>query len=292
MILNRINDSFPYGNITYTIGAKVFANEESEYYGLYGVITEIRYGEDQETDNDSPDIYCSFVPPILPAERKNLETRLSNLYQCEKHIDELDLDNTIMAPDMLHLIDAPVSSEELDIYLIYENWALEGDYGSSTEVTVCPYMAGFLFRNMIFQELLDGCISKWKDQNDFEVRAEPNCYEAWLHDEYYENHYKVSIECKHLPVTESLLAKLGKHYVDNNLLEDFSSHLQQSEDCAALSDSQLFALLSDPSLPERIAATLNANERYWDAYWDSITKCAEEVSEEYNTQESEESHEG
>ena len=42
MILNRINDSFPYGDITYTIGAKVFANEESEYYGLYGVITEIR----------------------------------------------------------------------------------------------------------------------------------------------------------------------------------------------------------------------------------------------------------
>ena len=70
------------------------------------------------------------------------------------------------------------------------------------------------------------------------------------------------------------------------------THLQQSEDCAALSDSQLFALLSDPSLPEKIAATLNANERYWDAYWDSITKCAEEVSEEYNTQESEESHEG
>ena len=203
MILNRINDSFPYGDITYTIGAKVFANEESEYHGLYGVITEIRYGEDQETDNDSPDIYCSFIPPVLPAERKNLETRFSNLYQCEKHIDELDLDNTIMAPDMLHLIDAPVSSEKLDIYLIYENWASDGDYGSSTEVTACPYMAGFLFRNTVFQELLDGCISKWKDRNDFEVRAEPNCYEAWLHDEYYENHYKVSIECKHLPVTGS-----------------------------------------------------------------------------------------
>lgn len=70
MILNRINDSFPYGDITYTVGAKVFANEESEYHGLYGVITEIRYGEDQETDNDLPDIYCSFIPPILPAERK------------------------------------------------------------------------------------------------------------------------------------------------------------------------------------------------------------------------------
>ena len=292
MILNRINDSFPYGDITYTIGAKVFANEESEYHGLYGVITEIRYGEDQETDNDSPDIYCSFIPPVLPAERKNLETRLSILYHCEKHIDELDLDNTIMAPDMLHLIDAPVSSEKLDIYLIYENWALEGDYGSSTEVTVCPYMAGFLYRNMIFQELLDGCITKWKDRNDFEVRAEPNCYEAWLHDEYYENHYKVSLECKELPVTESSLAALAKRHSDRNLLEDFSSCIQQNEDSGKLSVGQLYALLSDPALPERIVATINTNEHYWDAYWYSISKCAEQMLKKYSTQESEESHEG
>lgn len=147
MILNRVNDSLTFNSTTYTIGGKVFANEESEYHGLYGVITEIRYGEDQETDNDSPDIYCSFIRPIFPAERNALETRFSNLYQCKKHIDDLDLDNTIMAPDTLHLIDAPVSSEKLEIYLFYENWALDGDYGSSTEVTACPYMAGFLFRS-------------------------------------------------------------------------------------------------------------------------------------------------
>ena len=76
------------------------------------------------------------------------------------------------------------------------------------------------------------------------------------------------------------------------MLEDFSSCIQQNEDSGKLSVGQLYALLSDATLPERIAATINTNERYWDAYWDSISKCAEQMLKKYSTQESEESHEG
>ncbi len=70
MILNRIGDKFEYEGLTYVIGAPIMGTPESEYEGLYGTITEIRDGEDKETENETPDIYCSFEVPALPCEVK------------------------------------------------------------------------------------------------------------------------------------------------------------------------------------------------------------------------------
>ena len=61
MIINQIDAQFQYEGVTYTIGGKVRANDASDYAGLYGTITEIRDGDDRETENSTPDIYCSFM---------------------------------------------------------------------------------------------------------------------------------------------------------------------------------------------------------------------------------------
>lgn len=71
MILNRIGDKFEYEGLTYVIGAPIMGTPESEYEGLYGTITEIRDGEDKETENETPDLYCSFRVPALPYEAKS-----------------------------------------------------------------------------------------------------------------------------------------------------------------------------------------------------------------------------
>lgn len=71
MILNRDGASFEYAGVTYTVGGPVIGTDASEYHGLYGVITEIRDGDDKETENETPDIYCEFEPPVLPCEVKS-----------------------------------------------------------------------------------------------------------------------------------------------------------------------------------------------------------------------------
>ena len=68
MIVNRPNQKYEYLGVTYAIGAAVMATEASEYRGLYGTITEIRDGSDRETENDTPDIYCCFEPPLFQEE--------------------------------------------------------------------------------------------------------------------------------------------------------------------------------------------------------------------------------
>lgn len=79
MIINRIGAEFEYDGTTYVIGAPIVGTPESEYEGLYGTITEIRDGEDKETENETPDIYCSFEVPALPCEVKKLEEVFSGM---------------------------------------------------------------------------------------------------------------------------------------------------------------------------------------------------------------------
>lgn len=87
----------------FSIGGKVWANEASDYAGLIGRVTEIRT-DDKETENEGPEICCSFNVPEHDAVVRKIEARFSELYQTPKRIEDLTLDNVIMAPKMLEPI--------------------------------------------------------------------------------------------------------------------------------------------------------------------------------------------
>ena len=91
MIINKQGESFEYEGKKYIVGEDVYATESS-YYGLIGVIKEIRTGKDKETDNPEPDIYCDFFEPILTADKERLQEELGEYYA---------LDGIIMAPSMI-----------------------------------------------------------------------------------------------------------------------------------------------------------------------------------------------
>lgn len=95
-----MENAIMYKGTTYQIGAQIVANEQSEYQGLFGMITKIRDGE-----NEAPEIYCSFEAPVLPCEVKELEERFSALRHEPKTIDKIDLDSVLMAPEMICLLD-------------------------------------------------------------------------------------------------------------------------------------------------------------------------------------------
>lgn len=101
MIINKPGTEFIYEGVTYRIGDEVIGTAESAYEGLFGIITEIRDGEDRETDNSTPDLYCVFNPPTFPEEIRRLEERFSALYRNPKTLDEICLDMVIMAPSMV-----------------------------------------------------------------------------------------------------------------------------------------------------------------------------------------------
>lgn len=77
--MNRNGDKFEYEDVVFTIGQPVVGTDRSVYEGLYGRITEIRDGEDKETENETPDIYCTFELTVLPYDMEILEKRFSRL---------------------------------------------------------------------------------------------------------------------------------------------------------------------------------------------------------------------
>ena len=101
MILQENGARFCTEGKVFTIGGIICANDESEYAGLCGTVMEIRSGDDCETENDTPDIYCAFDPPTSKDMVLELEGRFSALYGEPKTMDDIVLDSVIMAPEML-----------------------------------------------------------------------------------------------------------------------------------------------------------------------------------------------
>ena len=101
MVFEREGSGLDINGTSHRVGMKVVATNESEYEGLCGVITEIRTGEDLETENEGPDIYCCFDPPDDKESILALEKVFSALYCCRKTLDEISLDLVIMAPEMI-----------------------------------------------------------------------------------------------------------------------------------------------------------------------------------------------
>lgn len=106
MVIRQFDEEFWYKGKCYKIGDRIVGTSESEYEGLFGSISEIRDGEDKETENDTPDIYCDFEAPDDPKEIKRLEAVFSDLYACPKSLNEICLDLVIMAPEMIRVIAA------------------------------------------------------------------------------------------------------------------------------------------------------------------------------------------
>ena len=281
MIINRIGAPFHYDGITYKIGGKVYANDASEYEGLYGIITEIRDGDDRETENDTPDIYCQFLPPVLPDEIKVLEARFSELYGTEKHLDELGLDMVILAPEMLRVLEPLEDAPKLTMYIVREDWAFNGDYGEDFHLATSPDMARFLFTSLIAEEQENGYVKEWSDRPDMDLECKVDSYECWLHDSYCENHYKVYIEQKELTIGTEVVTAIGKAYVANQFRNHFAEQIECWEELEDMTQVQIAQMIASAKVPIRIRKQLEQNGYLVEAYWESLSEASFALVKEF-----------
>ena len=107
MILNEIGQSMEIDGVVYAVGAKIVANNKSEYRRLEGKIFEIATDDDKDTENDGPDLYCCFEKPTDAEIIKRLEKDFSAIFCSPRTIDDIILDNVIMAPEEIDVIENP-----------------------------------------------------------------------------------------------------------------------------------------------------------------------------------------
>ena len=197
MIYTRTGAGITVDGIFYFVGMHVLSNDASDYAGLYGVITEIRTGDDRETENDTPDIYCQFDAPVLPCEARQLEERFSSLYCEPKQIEDISLDMVIMAPDMLEPSINPLATQPAsEIWAVVEDWAVDDEGGHNESLFVCREDALAVFHSKLSNEASEGCIPRWTDLEDFQTDSGETFYECWLDGYYAGDHYKITLEQK------------------------------------------------------------------------------------------------
>ena len=281
MIINRIGAQFTYEGVTYTIGDKIFSNDTSDFRGLFGYIKEIRTGDDRETDNDTPDFHCYFYPPFEPKAIAELESRFSDLYRSPKKVEDIALDEVIMAPDMIQVVASAKSTHMITAFRVEESWVIKGEPGMEVTPALDEMQAKQRMAELIHNESTEGCIVEWRDDPQFEVEITPTFYECWLRDEYCENRYQVKITPIHICVSDELFESIGRKYVDGILRKHFAEQVEDWEELEGLTDAQIAEMIAGAIVPERIKKQLNENGYLIESYWESVSEASFDLVKKY-----------
>lgn len=282
MIINRPGTVFEYDGVKYTIGETIVGTAESEYENLFGSIVEIRDGADKETENDTPDFYCTFNPPILPHEIKKLEAVFSDLYGSPKTLDDICLDEVIMAPSMIEpIIHHEKSRKILPIFVVHEEWAFNGECGNESK-----YCTDYLDARMLFLKLLENMTSNyicdWMHDKSLQTDADDNFYECWIDGDYTENHYRISLQEYGAIMSPAAFGKIGRQYIDEGYREDIAAQVEEWDEYVALTDEQKADFVRRSDLPERVQKALGRNDSYWESYWETVSEVSYAALKEYS----------
>lgn len=200
MILNKSNEVFEYEGKKFKIGDEVIVNSvDADYEGLIGVITEIRDGEDKETDNETPDIYCNFFEPVIPAEIEQLEKRFSAIFQEPRKLEDINLDQVIMAPEMIDVI-AELEKETAGkiVYTITDDWAAHGEHDTTVEVRSNLRSAKVCMREMMRKAVKYGGVFEHRGEECFVEDTSEMTYHAYIEGFDESTHYWVCIQEKQI----------------------------------------------------------------------------------------------
>lgn len=191
MILNKTGERYIHDGITYKVGCEVFVVDEGPYEGLIGMITGIRDGEDKETDNDTVDIYCDFDLPAIRCECDRLVGRFSILHGQPMTLDEINLEQVIMAPEMIQSLEN--EHKDTTIHVLTEEWCSDNGYGRDIFVYTDPRKAKAKMQQLIRDDKRDGSMSEWLHLDDFVEEYDGHKYSAWLDNDYDGYHYNLEL---------------------------------------------------------------------------------------------------
>ena len=194
--------------MTFAIGQRIYANGQSDWEGLFGVITEIRTDEDKETENETPDIYCSFDVPVLSADVKELEKRFSSLYREPKTIEDISLDEVIMAPEMIEVLEPWAGRKKKTVWTVAIDWSYHGEHGHLEEICTDYLDAKRKLTEYLTEEFDNSTLLQWQADDRYATVSEKDSYECYEKEDYQENHYHICLERKDLVMSPVFIREI------------------------------------------------------------------------------------
>ena len=271
MKYNKSGEMFFYEDKMFIVGEEVYATE-CDYAGLLGRITEIRTGDDKDTENEGPDIYCSFYSLILKQDAALLsKMRLG----CE----DLSLDLVIMAPEMLiPTREVGAGLPKMKVYAVIEDCIVDGEEHPTKRLFADPKHAEIVMRQLIHRERESGCISEWKTKHFFvEEQYSEQYYTAYYKNEYCFNHYTIYVEEVELSLSVLFAEQMLPVCLGMKYRKDVAEQIMPWE----ITEEVRRTTINDPDLYAMVANALEKNERYQEEYAEVIAEVAHKLYSEH-----------
>lgn len=271
MIYNKNGEMFFYEDKMFIIGEEVFASE-SDYAGLLGRITEIRTGEDRETENEGPDIYCNFQSPILNQDAELVsKMRFGN--------EDLSLDLVIMAPEMLmptRYVGGGLPT--VKVYAVVEDCMIDGEDHGETRLFSDKKHAEIVLRQSIQKERWNGCIAGWQSSKLFvEEQYNDLYFTAYFRNEYCFNHYTIYLQEIELSLSIPFVKEMKPICLAMQYREDLSEQIESWK----IKETVKRTAINDPSLYIRVQSALSDKELYKEEYSEAISDVAHALTKEH-----------
>lgn len=280
MIINKKGEKFYIEGVEYIIGGDIIGTEESAYSGLLGSVYEIRTYEDKETDNDTPDLYCRFEAPITNHDIVKLEKTFSKLCGENKSLEDICLDSVIMSPQMVQ----PIQDKEYTVYVLDEDWAANDDYGHDVEIFTDLSSAKRSMYKQLKKEMNEGCISDFRDDDDYIEETDENSFECYIDGYYSESHYSISITEKPMVVSDRFLFKIVKDMLLEIIQLDMKYMLDNSLKFKTLSDKVYQQIIKDEDIPKIIMDEFRRDGDVSVVYDEIIAEIVNEFIEKYKNE--------
>ena len=271
MIYNKNGEMFFYEKKMFVIGEEVLASD-SDYAGLLGTIKEIRTGEDRDTDNEGPEVYCSFRIPILKQDAEFVKKmRFGD--------EDLSLDLVIMAPEML-LPTRMVGSglPTLTVYAVVEDCMVDGEDHGDTRLYSDKKHAEIVIRQSIEKERESGCIAGWKSSPLLvEEQYDDLYFTAYYKNEYCFNHYTVYLREMELSLSIPLINNLTPICLAMKYRKEIAEQIESWK----IPEAVKRTAINDPSLYIRVESALSDKELYKEEYNEAISEVAYRLTDEH-----------
>lgn len=283
MILTKQGAKYETEGKTFIIGEPIYVADESDYKGLFGIVIEIRDGEDKETDNDTVDIYCTLDEPVLPFDKEQLENRFSQLYGKKIALENIALDFVILSPDML----IPIKScdehtDKIELYIVQEECG-DDEFSVYNYYFTDYILAKQKLNEIVAEDFRNGCVNEWQHNDDFKFESGKDYYEAWIDGCHYEKHYTAQIFHEFLCLSKDTFEKIGKAYVNKYLRTCFKEQTEQWDGLDNISDAEYEKLLDSKELPDKIKEKLESDEAFLEKFWEAISSvCFDIIKERKN----------
>lgn len=280
MIINEQGAKYETEGKTFVIGETIYVTDESDYKGLFGIVTEIRDGKDKETENDTVDIHCALDEPVLPFEKEELEKRFSELYQEKKHIEDIALDYVILSPDMLMPIKSgDENTEKIELYIVQEEYC-DDEFGVNNYYFTDYILAKQKLNEIVAEDFRNGYVSEWQKIDEFKFESGKDYYEAWIDGFHCEKHYTAQIFHEFLCLSKDTFEKIGKAYIDKYLRNCFKEQTEQWDGLDNISDAEYEKMLNSQELPEKIKEKLESDEAFLEKFWETFSSLCFDIIRE------------